>query len=216
MLIAIAYKVPNFEISGGPGWADSAGFDIEAKAADSKIGLEDLRPLLQSLLEDRFQLKVHRETKEASIYALQVAKNGPKLPDAKEGGCTEMKPDQPLPPPPPPGQYPPTPCGGFFMGPNHLVGGKISMTQFVNALTNITGRPVVDKTGFTGTFDVSIDFSPEGTALMRGIPGPPPQLDNSGPSLFTVLQDQLGLRLESEKGPEQIIVIDHAEKPSEN
>lgn len=220
MLIGVAYNVKSFEISGGPGWAGSEGFDIEAKAADSRITLDDMRPMLQSLLEDRFQLKVHRETKEVPIYALVPAKNGPKLPAAKEGGCAEFKPGDKLPPPPSgrgAGGLPPTPCGGFFMSPNHLEGGKISMTQLVSALSTILGQPVVDKTGFTGTFDVSLDFSPEGTALLQGMPGPLPQgFDTSGPSIFTALQDKLGLKLESRKSPGQILIIDHAERPTEN
>ena len=214
MLLGIAYNVKGFEISGGPGWADSEGFDIEAKATDSGISLDDMRPMLQSLLADRFQLKVHRETKEVPIYALVAAKNGLKVPAAKEGGCTEFKPGDKLPPPPSgrgSGGLPPTPCGGFFMSPNHLEGGKISMMQLVNALSNILGQPVADKTGFNGTFDVSLDFSPEGTALFRGA-----QADDSRPSIFTALQDKLGLKLESQKGPEQILIIDHAEKPTEN
>lgn len=219
MLIGLAYKVQNFEISGGPGWMDSEGYDITAKAADSSIGIDQLRPMLQALLEDRFQLKVHRETKEVPIYALLAGKNGPKLPEAKEGGCVPFGPNSP-PPPPKPGQFPPTPCGGFFMGPNHLEGGKIGMEQFVGALSNILGRPVIDKTGFKGTFDIKLDFSPEGTNFGgRGGPGLPADAgnaDNAPPSIFTAIQDQLGLKLESQKGPGEVLVVDHAEKPSEN
>jgi uncharacterized protein (TIGR03435 family) len=237
MLVALAYKVQNFEISGGPAWINSDGYDINAKAADSTVGIDQLRPMLQTLLEDRFKLMVHRETKEVPVYALVAGKNGPKLPEAKEGGCTAFNPNSPPPPPPEPGRFPPTPCGGFFMGPNHLEGGKISMTQFVGALSNILGRPVIDKTGFTGTFDAKLDFSPEGTTFGgRGGFGPPgappgggggdgpapgplpglPPSDTSAPSIFTVVEEQLGLRLESQKGPGEILVIDHAEKASEN
>jgi uncharacterized protein (TIGR03435 family) len=220
MLVGLAYKVQNFEISGGPGWADSEGYDITARAAESNIGIDELRPMLQTLLEDRFELKVHRETKEVPVYVLIAARNGPKLPEGKEGGCVAFGPNTPPPPPPPPGQFPPTPCGGFFMSPNHLEGGKIGMKQFVNALSNILGRPVIDKTGFTGTFDVKLDFSPEGTAFSgRGGFGPPGDTansDNPPPSIFTAVQDQLGLKLESQKGPGEILVIDHAGKPSEN
>jgi uncharacterized protein (TIGR03435 family) len=222
MLIGIAYNVQNFQISGGPGWIDSEGYDIAAKAAESINGIDQLRPLLLTLLEDRFKLMIHRETKEVPVYALMAAKSGLKLPAAKEGGCVAFGPNSP--PPPPgrgaPGQLPPTPCGGFMMGPNRMIGGKVSMTQLVNSLSNILGRPVIDKTGFTGTFDVNIEFSPEGTAFMGGGLGPPgglpPGIDTSGPSIFTVLQDQLGLRLESQKGPGEVLVIDHAEKASEN
>ncbi len=219
MLVSVAYDVRNFEISGGPGWIDTDGFDIEAKAADPKVSIDGLRPMLQSLLEDRFQLKVRRETREVPVYALTLPKGPSKLPEAKEGGCREIDPGKPLPPPPPPGQFPPTPCGGFFMGPNHLEGGRISMTQLANALTNILGKPVIDKTEFTGTFDVKLDFTPEGTAFNSGpapagLPGP--NFDSSMPTIFTTLQDGLGVKLESTKGPGNMLYIDHVEKPSEN
>jgi uncharacterized protein (TIGR03435 family) len=214
-LIGIAWKLQDYEISGGPAWINTDGYDVTAKAADSNIGIDQLRPMLQSLLEDRFQLKVHRESKEVPVYALLAGKNGPKLPEAKEGGCTAINANSPLPPPPAPGQFPPTPCGGFFMGPNHLEGGKIGMEQFVGALSNLLGRPVIDKTGFKGTFDVKLDFSPEGTR-MGGRGGAPPDADNAPPSIFTAIQDQFGLKLESQKAPGEILVIDHAEKASEN
>jgi uncharacterized protein (TIGR03435 family) len=221
MLITIAYNVKNFEISGGPGWITSDGFDVEAKASDTNIGIEKLRPMLQTLLEDRFKLMVHREKKEMPVYALMVAKGGPKLPGAKEGGCTVFGPNTPPPPPPAPGQLPPIMCGGFLRTPNVLQAGKVTMTQLVNVLSDVLGRPVIDKTEFTGTFDVKLDFAPKGTAFGADGLGPPPGglgpgFDTSGPSIFTALQEQLGLRLESQKGPGEVLVIDHAEKPSEN
>jgi len=218
MLIGLAYKLQDYEISGRPSWISTDGYDITAKATDSNIGIDQLRPMLQTLLEDRFQLKVHRESKEVPVYALLPAKNGLKLPEAKEGGCTAFNANSPPPPPPAPGQFPPTPCGGFFMGPNHLEGGKIGMEQFVGALSNLLGRPVIDKTGFKGTFDVKLDFSREGTrmggrgGLASADAGNP---DNAPPSIFTAIQD-LGLKLESQKGPGELLVIDHAEKASEN
>ena len=98
MLIGLAYKVQNFDISGGPSCINSDGYDITAKAADSNLGIEQLRPMLQTLLEDRFKLVVHRETKEMPVYALLPGKNGPKLPEAKEGGCVPMNPNSPPPP----------------------------------------------------------------------------------------------------------------------
>src|ERR1019366_1635234 len=132
-------------------------------------------------------------------------------------------PNSPPPPPPAPGQFPPTPCGGFFMGPNRLEGGKIAMAQLVNALSNLLGRPVIDKTGFTGTFDVHLDFSREGTAGLggggfgpAGLPADAANTDNPAPSIFTAVQEQLGLKLESQKAPGEILVIDHAEKASGN
>ncbi|HEY3825405.1 MAG TPA: TIGR03435 family protein [Bryobacteraceae bacterium] len=222
ILAGLAYKVQNYAITGGPNWIDSAHFDITAKAADSNLSIEQMRPMLQSLLQDRFQLKAHLETKDVPVYALLPAKNGPKLPEGKEGGCFQFDPGKP-PPPPAPGQGPGAmqpPCGGMMMSPNAMHGGKVSMTQFIGALSNMLGRPVIDKTGFTGTFDVNLEYSAEGLALGgRGGPGPPPgapAFDTSGPSIFTAVQEQLGLRLESQKAPGEILVIDSAEKPSEN
>jgi uncharacterized protein (TIGR03435 family) len=180
--------------------------------------------MLQTLLEDRFKLKVHRETKEMPIYTLGFAKNGSKLPEAKDGGCVRFGPDSPPPPLPAPGQLPPIVCGGFLRAPNLLQAGKVDMKQLVNVLSDVLGRPVTDKTGFAGTFDVKLEFSPEGTSFGGGpagggglalIGGPPPG-DDSKPSIFTALQDQLGLKLDSQKGPGEILVIDHAEKASEN
>jgi uncharacterized protein (TIGR03435 family) len=216
MLIGLAYKEQPFAISGGPGWIDTDRYDVTARS-ESNIGLDQLRPMLQTLLEDRFKLLVHREAREAPVYALMAAKNGPKLPEAKEDGCAAFGPNSPLPPPPAPGQLPPTPCGAFFMSPNRLEGGKIAMAQLVSALSNILARPVIDKTGFTGTFDVHLDFSREGTAALGGgLPAEAGNADNAPPSIFTAVQEQLGLKLESQKSSVQVLVIDHAEKASEN
>jgi uncharacterized protein (TIGR03435 family) len=96
----------------------------------------------------------------------------------------------------------------------------VTITQLVNVLSDVLGRPVIDKTEFSGTFDVKLEFTPEGTTFGAdgfGPPGgPPPGFDTSGPSIFTALQEQLGLKLESQKGPAEILVVDHAEKASEN
>jgi uncharacterized protein (TIGR03435 family) len=220
MLISIAYKVKDFEISGGPGWINTDGYDITAKAANGNLDMDQIRPMLQSLLADRFKLAVHRENKEMPLYVLMPTKNGPKLPEAKENGCQVFNPSSPPPPPPSPGELPPVMCGGFLRTPFALHAGKVGMAQLVNVLSDILGRPVIDKTGFTGTFDVKLEFSPEGTAFGAGVPGPVagPQTDadTSRPSIFTALQEQLGLKLESQKGPAEILLIDHAEKPSEN
>ncbi len=178
--------------------------------------------MLQALLEDRFKLVVHRATKDVPIYALTPAKSGMKIKPASEDACFKMVPGAPPPPPPGPDNRPAIPCGGFFMGPSTLQGGGISMSQLADGLTNILGRPVIDKTGFTGTFDVHLEFSREGTAPMGAAgfstPGAAPIAipDNNGPTIFTALQEQLGLKLESQKGPADLLVIDHAEKPGEN
>jgi uncharacterized protein (TIGR03435 family) len=182
MLTGYAYKVRNFELSGGLGWIESDRYDIAAKAEDGNSAEDQLQSMTQRLLEERFELVVHRETKEMPVYVLLPGKNGPKLPEAR--GCAALDPTSP--PPWSPGQAPP--CGVFRMGPNHVEGWKIDMPLFVGALSDIVGRPVIDKTGFTGTFDVHLEFTPEGTAFAGGLPGIsgglPQGIDSSGPSIF--------------------------------
>jgi len=222
ILITLAYQVKPFQIEGANGWIASDRFDISAKPPEGSVTREQSWMMLQALLEDRFKLAVHRTTKEVPIYALTAAKGGLKIKPASEDTCFKMVPGGPPPPPPGPGGRPVIPCGGFFMGPNTLQGGGISMSQLADGLTNILGRPVIDKSGFAGAFDVRLEFSREGTQPMGaagfGTPGAPPVTlpDNNGPTIFTALQEQLGLKLESQKGPADLLVIDHAEKPSEN
>lgn len=226
ILVGIAWKMQNYAISGGPGWIDSDHYDVEAKAAGGNLTFDEMRPMLQALLEERFQLKVHTEKKDVPVYALLPGKNGLKLPAAKEGGCVKFDPEN-GPPPPPPGRGPgglppgPPPCGGMMIGPFQMQGGSISIAQFIGGLSNLLGRPVIDKTGFTGTFDLHLEYSPEGLAMGRGgmpMPPPPPGAapDDSKPTIFTAVQEQLGLRLESQKAPGDTLVIDHAEKATEN
>lgn len=220
MLITFAYNVKNFEISGEKGVIDAGRYDIEARSAVAKPTEEQSRLMLQALLADRFRLTVHRETKEVPVYALVPVKGGSKLAQPKEGSCVKFDPASP-PRPPTPGQPPPMFCGGVMMGPNALRGVGISMKQFVDALSNILGRPVIDKTGYAGTFDAALEFSPEGVDMASLFGGmtfmvsqPPP--DDSRPSIFTAVQEQLGLKLESQKGRAEFLVVDHAEKASEN
>jgi len=212
MLIMRAYKVKNFEISGGPGWINSDRYDIVAGAAENNVSEARFKPMLQALLEDRFQLIVHRETRQMPIYALQPTKNGPKLPEPT-GSC--VKPGSPPPP------TPFTLCGGFHMDAGRLEGRRISMAQFVTALSNFLGRPVIDKTGYAGAFDVHLESTFDGIAGFNGGGFGAPVLpsdavDSSRPTIFAAIQQQLGLRLESQKGPAEILVINHADKPAAN
>jgi uncharacterized protein (TIGR03435 family) len=207
LLISIAYGVRNSDISGGPGWIGSTAFDIEAKA-NGNPDRKQIRLMLQSLLEDRFKLAVRKESKDLSVYVLTVAKNGARLPEAREGNCVVFDSDKPL-PLPAPGQTLPVPCGAFRMMPHdggrRLEAGAVSMPELAAALTQLLDRPVVDKTAILETFDVHLDW----------IPGLPRD-DVSGPSLLTAVQEQLGLKLESRKSPVETVVIDHVEKPDAN
>ena len=221
LLITFAYNIKDFQLSGAPPWMASERYDIEAKA-EGNPGFDGMRQLIQTLFEDRLQFKFHRETKDLPIYALVVAKAG-KLHPA-EGDCGPPPNGPPL--APAPGKMP-TFCGGFLMLPGHLNGQKVTIEQFLDPLSRFTGRTVLDKTNLTGKYDISVEYTPEqgqfqsppGGAPPGGAPpGMPslPPIDPNGPSLFTAIQEQLGLKLESQKGPVEMIVIDHIERPSEN
>jgi len=212
MLVSIAYKVQDYQISGGPSWIDSDRWDIVAKTEDGSNS--KWIECLQALLEDRYKLTIRRETREMPIYALVVAKAGPKL-RVSEGDCPPRPPGPP--PPPAPGKLPTPPCGNMFGGPNHISGMKVPLSEVAPFLSRILGRVVVDKTGLTAKYDIELDWAPDQNfaGLGPGDPGQAPP-DNSGPSIYSALQEQLGLRLESQKGPVEVLIIDHVEKPSEN
>ena len=215
LVITIAYNIKEFQLSGAPPWLMSERYDIEAKA-EGNATFDAMRPMLQTLLEDRLMLKVHQETKELPVYALMVGKAG-KLHPA-EGECPPPPKTLPL---PEPGKMP-SPCGNFFIFPGHISGQKLSATQIVNSLSRLTERIVLDKTDLTGKYDIDLQYTPEQSQLLAPPPPPGvnqlpfPPIDPNGPSLFTALQEQLGLKLESTKGPVDILVIDHVERPSEN
>jgi len=205
----------------------SEGYNIDAKG-NGNASREQTFLMLRSLLEDRFQLKLRRETRELPVYTLTVAKNGPKLPQPKDGSCITMDPNAPtLPPPPAPGR-PAFPCGraGVMAESSgaRMQGGKVPMTEFIRILSMIMGRPVVDKTGYSETFDLLLSFTPDEAvaglprgAAPRDAGSPAPTTDPAAPpTIFAALQEQLGLRLESTKGPVGVLVIDHVERPTGN
>ncbi len=209
-------------INGGPPWLHSASYDINAKAEGNPSVEMMLGPMMQKLMEDRFHLKIHRETREGPVYFLTVARGGPKLHSFTEGSCT------PWSNPPPPLQPGTKYCGSTVRGGISSSAEALGATvdEFSKTLRLLVDRPVIDKTGITGRFDIRVEFSREGTELAAirtvppragTVPGPAPASDPAGPpSIFTALQEQLGLRLESGRGPVDMLVIDHIEKPSEN
>ena len=202
-------------ISGGPAWINSDRYRIEAKAeGNTNPGIMG-GPMLQALLEDRFQLKIHRETREVPVYALVVTKGGFKLQPSKEGSC--IAPDD-IGAHLTPGQKP---CGIPMTqgkGPNMITEIEGSVDQFCKVIGASLGRPVINKTGITGVFDLHLEFARDEAIIGAGPRGPGLTLsdDSAAPSVFTALQQQLGLKLESTKGPGEFFVIDHVEKPSEN
>jgi uncharacterized protein (TIGR03435 family) len=207
-LIAIGYSVTDYQIFGSLAWLESAGFDIEARSA-GPTDLPRVRPMVQSLLDDRFKLKFHRETREMPIFSLTMAKAegkpGPGLVESTAGPCEPVT-----------SQSAPSAaaCGTVTPGPGRIRGLRGRISQLADRLATILGRPVVDKTGLTGSYDITLTYTPDPS---MGQPMPPGAAsDDPGPSLFTAMQEQLGLKLTAGKGPVEVIVVDGAEKPDGN
>jgi uncharacterized protein (TIGR03435 family) len=248
LLVQQAYGVGKDRITGAPDWLNSEHYDIEAKMDGAAAEeLKTLAPdvvraarqhMLRKLLEQRFELTVHRETKDLPVYNLVIAKGGSKLQESKPDDNAGR------------GDKPTDPAlaaalaakMGSASGPaatggggNASGGGKsitvvpggntsFSMSSgrggvrttsargattasLATSLASIAGRPVLDKTGLTGKYDYKLEYSPEDSQ---------PDADPTGPSIFTAVQEQLGLKLEAAKGPVEIVVIDHIGKPSGN
>jgi uncharacterized protein (TIGR03435 family) len=218
-LIETAWNVKDYQLSGGPDWATSNRYDIDART-DTDASFEQMRPMLQALLKDRFQLALHRESKDLPVYALVAAKGGIKLKVSAKENCITRDPNAP-PSAPTPGQTYLSFCGGLATSPRSLSGIAISMEQLTTALSNTMQRTVIDQTGFSGPFDVHLEWTEDQSTPGFYAPGLAPAVsalpaNGSGPTVFTVLQEQLGLKLESAKGPVTILVIDHAVRPSAN
>ena len=205
-LIADAYNIKLDSIAGGPDWMGSESYDISAKVAASdgaapvKLTKAQRRQMLQTLLADRFRLAVHNETKDAPIYELVVAKGGPNLHAFTPGnGATRGVTG---------------PDGRFYSGIDSLgAHGMIVLQGYpVSLLADFLKpelqRPVIDKTDLAGKYDISLRWTPDNTPADSPLAG--------GPSLFAAVQEQLGLKLNSTKGPVTTLVIDHIERPSAN
>lgn len=206
-VIVTTYRVHDFEVTGGPAWFDSDRYNIDAKAGSHPVANPQYvalqRRMLQTLLRDRFHLAMHRETKELPIYELTVAKGGPKM---ERATCIErITGDTAIAPGKTAADY----CGGTMLGRGRIEG-PAGMAFLADLLSGPLGRTVVDKTGLAGEFAVKLSFTPVAPAV------PSPDAANSGPDIFTAIQEQLGLKLQSDKGPVEVLVIDHAERPSEN
>jgi uncharacterized protein (TIGR03435 family) len=213
-MIQSAWHIMPVQISGGPAWIDSARYNVVAKPEKRPAPEESMR-MLQALLKDRFQLVIHSETKEIPIYALVLARKdgklGENLTESKEGGCTVPDPNQP----PPLLRGGKLGCGAI-MSQRTMNGVSVPMTELARSLSLIVGRMVIDKTRLTAKYDYTVEFTPDESIALPGAPPVAAQADSSKPTLFTALQEQLGLKLESQKGPVEVFVVDRAEKPSEN
>jgi uncharacterized protein (TIGR03435 family) len=222
-LIKLAYGIEEDQITHAPNWLDTDRFDVGAKMDGSvmdqlqKLAKDDQKlarqRMLQVLLADRFKLTIHRETKALPAYSLVIAKNGPKLKEAKSGDTY------------PNGFVTPAgrgAAGGMMQSASaagyNFVAQGIPFSTLVTWLSVQLRRPVLDKTGLTGNYDVTLNYSPDFNQLRAPSEGTslPPAPDATFPPLLTAVQEQLGLKLESGKGAGETIVIDHVEKPSGN
>ncbi|HLH18508.1 MAG TPA: TIGR03435 family protein [Bryobacteraceae bacterium] len=182
-LIMVAYDVKQYQVAGGPKWLDGDRWSIVAKLPDdTQVDQDDtaMRLAMQSLLAERYQLALHKESREMSAYALLVSKSGPKLARSDYNGSSSKG------------------------GRGKLTCRGISMDRLASLLSSRFDLPVVDQTALPGKFDFTLEWSPDETG------------DSGGPTIFTALQEQLGLKLESRHVPVEILVIDRAEKPGEN
>ena len=205
LMIKLMYKITDSQIVGGPDWINTDRFDVRAKA-EKPSTLDDLHIMFQTMLGDRFRLQFHRETRTLPAFVLSVDKTGSKMkvnegPDPFEipiqfsGGG----------PPPAPPTFTGTRCNMEYL--RWWLGQQLNGAQQVD-------RPVVDQTGLKGFYDFKLTYAPD----LSGRTGPngeaPPSFD--GPNLFQALREQLGLKLESTKGPVEVFIIDHVEKPADN
>ncbi len=199
-LIHWAWEMPDTRILGAPGWAGTTMFNIEAKAdpsldaqlkpLTSDSGRQLKEKMVQSLLIDRFKLVMHNETRELPTYNLIVAKSGPKLGATQAQGTTVNH------------------------SRDHIeVQSSNSIGLLSEELSKEVGRDVIDKTGIAGRYDLKLKWTPDDSATSTANGS---AADASGPSIFTALEEQLGLKLEPAKSPVRVLVIDHAEMPSEN
>lgn len=239
-LIQNAYSVRSYQVIGGPDWINTTHYDIEAKATDNPTP-QQMLTMLQGLLEERFKLKVHRETRELPVYELTEGRNGPKLEPAKAAcrilDSNAVPSPPPLPPPPGAGPQPLPGAGPQPLPPPplpstqtaipictiqasvgtsaRLVGINVTTGELARVLSNMVGRTVIDKTNYKSSFDVHLEFVRDQTLAGLGAPDAPTP-DPTNVSLFTAIQEQLGLKLDSARGPVDVVVVDSVERTAFN
>ena len=247
-------QLQDFQLVGGPDWINSDRFDIEAKIeGGGPMTPPVLQSVIRQILEERFAMKAHRETREMPIYALMLARSdgrlGPNLKPTSEECATMIaaRGRGPAPGPdgrggvsvtrggPPPdgrggpgrggGPAPfdfdaPPVCGQRGGGFGRMRAGGTTMADFATMISGTSQRVVVDKTGLTGYYDIALTYTPALDQLPQGTPPPgappPPPIDPDGPSFFTAIQEQLGLKLDNQRGPVEVVVIDSIQQPTEN
>lgn len=220
LLLAYAYEVSEFQIQGGPDWTRQMRFNVDAKA-DGRPTPAQMRQMVRRLLEERFGLRTHTETRELPRYALVTARHDGRLGDKLRPSAIDCAaiiaargPDYRAPTGPPQAGDPPRCALGFRTdsGTRTIVLNGISVSGFMRAIQPEVGRVIVDKTSLTGTYDIELQTEipvAAGPTTLSGQPAVP----RDGLSLFTALQEQLGLKLEPETGPVEVLVIDKVESP---
>ena len=211
-LIVLAYGVGDYQVVGGPTWISSDRYDLQGKAeGDATVQLME-GPMLQSLLVERFKLAFHGETQQLPVYELTLGSDNTKLQQTKEGSCTAYSMDSPAP-------RASTEAGKPFCGFPHITqsginrgldGKGVSMATLAANIARSVRRAVIDKTGLTGTYDIHLQWT---DAPLNDIANPN---ISDRPGIFTAITEQLGMKLESAKGPVEVIVIDRIERPSQN
>jgi len=224
-IITFAYQLAQYQLVGGPGWLTTDRYDLIAKLegdpgpvfAPSGTAPNPMQLALRNLLEDRFKLKVHRETREMDIYALVMAKPGggpgPNLKPTTQD-CAAAAAAAQRGAPPPSSAATGVPFCGIQGGPGRIRFGGLPASALAQAFSGPAGRMVVERTGLTGAWDFELNYAAEGRGAPGGADAAP--ADPNAPSLFTAIQEQLGLKLESTKGPVEVLVIDSVERPTEN
>jgi len=220
-LITWAYQIQSFQLEGGPGWIASDRFDILAKPEREvpSTGEQDpRRMMLRTLLADRFKLVMHKETKELPIFELVLARQdgklGPQLRPAAVDCAARAAAARAGTPPPSSGPPGPGFCG-TTMNPVSVRGGGATMAMLASLLERAAKRLVIDRTGLKGNWDLEVNYTPDRSQLPPGVELPS-SIDPNGPSLFTALEEQLGLKLRPARGPVEVLVIDSVQQPTPN
>jgi uncharacterized protein (TIGR03435 family) len=197
-LIRFAYDVKDYQIERAPAWVDGEQFDIAAKSSDASpvrsksASSQESKTMVRAILEDRFRLSTHRETRQGNVYLLLLAKGGSKLTAHNEGAGS-----------------------GTRGGCGHLTGSRLTLDVIATVLSRQVERDVVDRTGLAGKYDFKLDWTPDSGPCRDTQSGA--AIDAAvHPSFYAALQEQLGLRLEPAKGPVETLIVDHVERPSGN
>lgn len=204
MLIHYAFQLQPYQITGIPGWIKSAHYDVDARPSESHPNVDDIPLMVQGLLEARFQLKYHWETREQPVYDLVVMKPGKLHASILKGDCPPLlsNPDW-LPKD--------APCGALANSPGHTKGYNLTAGKLAGNLSWLLSKPVSDKTNLKGRYDVELQWTPEYIELRSNASS-----EEDAPNIFTAIQEQLGLKLQSARGPVRLFVIDNVQKPSDN